>query len=190
MALLLASSRYNRSIATRKASRSRGATHPSFAQTFSPQRGSRECRVRAAPAVSCARCTKKAHTSIQVQRKHSGIPHAMALRLMPCSPRRRIPLVTVTGGLKRLPDPVGSEPATADLAPATGVRTTRFCRTRQPGFAKPPSSEVGLRRVKRLNRALTSFVLHALKSLTRFNPPCDISGVPTLSRPPHPAPRS
>ena len=55
---------------------------------------------------------------------------------------------------------------------------------------QPPSSEVGLRRVKRLNRALTSFVLHALKSLTRFNPPCDISGVPTLSRPPHPAPRS
>jgi len=31
--------------------------------------------------------------------------------------------------LLRLPDPVGSRLATADLAPATGVRTTRFCRT-------------------------------------------------------------
>jgi hypothetical protein len=41
-----------------------------------------------------------AHTSIQVQRKHSGIPHAMALRLMPCSPRRRIRFVTVAGGLR------------------------------------------------------------------------------------------
>src|ERR1700750_1140213 len=48
---------------------------------------------------------------------------------MPRSPRRRIRLVTVVGGLKRLLDPVGSEFATADLAPATGVRTTRFCRT-------------------------------------------------------------
>jgi hypothetical protein len=38
--------------------------------------------VRAAPAVSCANCAKNTHTSIQVQRKHSGIPRAMALRLM------------------------------------------------------------------------------------------------------------
>ena len=38
------------------------------------------------------------HTSIQVQPKHSGIPCAMALRLMPRSPRRRIRLVTVVGG--------------------------------------------------------------------------------------------
>ena len=63
-------------------------------------RGRRECRVRAAPAVSCAKLCEKTHTSIQVQRKHSGIPRAMALRLMPCSPRRRIRLVTVAGGLK------------------------------------------------------------------------------------------
>jgi hypothetical protein len=63
------------------------------------QRGSGECRVRAAPAVSCARLCEKAHTSIQVQRKHSGIPRAMALRLMARSPRRRIHLVTVAAGL-------------------------------------------------------------------------------------------
>ena len=42
---------------------------------------------------------KKAHTSIQVQRRQSGIPCAMVLRLMPCSPRRRIRLVTVAAGL-------------------------------------------------------------------------------------------
>src|SRR4051794_9502218 len=46
------------------------------------QRGSEECRVRAAPAVSCANARVETHTSIQVQRKHSGIPRAMALRLM------------------------------------------------------------------------------------------------------------
>jgi hypothetical protein len=67
------------------------------------KRGSRECRVRAAPAVSCARLCEEPHTSIQVQRKHSGIPHAMALRLMPCSPRRRIRLVTVAAGLMAIP---------------------------------------------------------------------------------------
>jgi hypothetical protein len=46
--------------------------------------------VRAAPAVSCAKLCEETHTSIQVQRRHSGIPRAMVLRLMPCSPRRRI----------------------------------------------------------------------------------------------------
>jgi hypothetical protein len=45
-------------------------------------------------------CAKRAHTSIQVQRRHSGIPCAMVLRLMPCSPRRRIRLVTVAAGLR------------------------------------------------------------------------------------------
>src|SRR5262245_21517563 len=43
-------------------------------------RGRREDRVLAAPAVSCAKCAQKnAHTSIQVQRKQSGLPCAMAL---------------------------------------------------------------------------------------------------------------
>jgi hypothetical protein len=81
------------------------------------------------PRSRVQRCTKKAHTSIQVQRRQSGIPCAMALRLMPCSPRRRIRLVTVAAGLMarrvRL-----DRTATDSLAPATGVGTTRFCRTR------------------------------------------------------------
>src|SRR4029079_12230765 len=45
-------------------------------------RGSRECRVRAAPAVSCAKSGKETYTSIQVQRRQSGIPCAMVLRLI------------------------------------------------------------------------------------------------------------
>ncbi|SIO03784.1 hypothetical protein SAMN05443247_01557 [Bradyrhizobium erythrophlei] len=48
-------------------------------------------------------CAKKTHTSIQVQRRRSGIPCAMALRLMPCSPRRRIRLVTVAADLTAIP---------------------------------------------------------------------------------------
>ena len=42
-------------------------------------RGRREDRVRAAPAVSRAKAERKTHTSIQVQRKQSGLPCAMVL---------------------------------------------------------------------------------------------------------------
>jgi hypothetical protein len=76
---------------------------------------------------------RKAHTSIQVQRRQSGIPCAMALRLMARSPRRRILLVTVAAGL--MADRSGwIKFATGSLAPATGVGTTRFCRTRIASF--------------------------------------------------------
>src|SRR6202795_4396134 len=43
-------------------------------------------------------CKTKLHTSIQVQRKHSGLPRAMALRLTSCSPRRTDFVVTVASG--------------------------------------------------------------------------------------------
>jgi hypothetical protein len=95
-----------------------------------PKRGSRECRVHAAPAVSCAKRTEETAQSIQVQRRHSGIPCAMALRLMPRSPRRRIRLVTVAASLMA-DRPGWIDVATGRLAPATGVGTTRFCRTLQ-----------------------------------------------------------
>src|SRR5437879_1106859 len=52
-----------------------------------------------APAVSCAIGAEKTHTSIQVSAGASGLPCAMVLRLMPCSPRRRIRLATVAGEL-------------------------------------------------------------------------------------------
>src|SRR5258705_9703728 len=57
-------------------SRSRGSICPRLAIEFPypPVRGRRECRVRAAPAVSCAKVCKKAHTSIQVQRRHPTFP--------------------------------------------------------------------------------------------------------------------
>ena len=40
-----------------------------------------------------------AHTSIQVQPEQPGIPCAMGLRLIPCSPWRRIPLASIADGL-------------------------------------------------------------------------------------------
>ena len=73
---------------------------------------------------------KDAHTSIQVQPEQPGIPCAMGLRLIPCSPWRRIPLASVAGGLKVLRNPVGFRKTSAGLTPATGARTTRLCRPR------------------------------------------------------------
>ena len=72
--------------------------NPTFSRRVSPEvcpevsrleiRGRGECRMRAAPAVPCAKWEKKTHTSIQVQRRHSDIPCAMALRIIARSPRR------------------------------------------------------------------------------------------------------
>src|SRR5437763_14450652 len=51
-------------------------------------RGRREDRVLAAPAVSRAICANKTAHEHTVQREHSGLPCAMALRLTSCSSRR------------------------------------------------------------------------------------------------------
>ena len=61
-------------------------------------------REQGMPGACCTRglvCKgrRKAHTSIQVQPEHSGIPCAMALRLMPRSPWRRIRLASITADL-------------------------------------------------------------------------------------------
>ncbi len=82
------------------------------------------------PRSRVQKVVESAHTSIQVQRRQSGIPCAMALRLMPRSPRRRIRLVTVVGeyGWSK---PGWADFASANLTPATGARTTRFYRTQQ-----------------------------------------------------------
>src|SRR6201747_965581 len=76
-------------------------------KNLAPIRGRGECRMRAAPAVPCAKQVTKTHTSIQVQRRTSDIPCAMVLRLITRSPRRRIRLVTVVDELAAHPRPVG-----------------------------------------------------------------------------------
>ena len=50
---------------------------------------------------------RNAHTSIQVQRKHSGIPRAMALRLTSCSCVRKIWQDVRTGGSDQPPVAAG-----------------------------------------------------------------------------------
>ena len=78
-------------------SHSRDTLRPSYLKAFAPkkQRAQGMPGARCTRGLVCKRCTKKAHTSIQVQRRQSGLPCAMALRLISCSPRRPGFFVTV-----------------------------------------------------------------------------------------------
>ena len=145
-------------------SRSRGGLRPRFTSNFAPpeKRGRRECRMRAAPAVSCANCAKK---RTRAYRLSGGNPTSPAQWLyglcrdllgdefvLPPSPRE----FAAKGEPGWAPSPPQS------LTPATGARTTRFCRTQQ-------------RHSSCADQSLTA--LAALQSLTRATP----------SRPPLPA---
>ena len=82
-------------------SRSRDTLRPSSARR-SPnnKEGAGKAGCALHPRSHVQRCDSKTHTSIQVQRKQSGLPCAMVLRLISRSSRRRIRLVTVIGGLR------------------------------------------------------------------------------------------
>jgi hypothetical protein len=135
---------------------------PSCAKTFRPIEGAGNAGCLLHPRSRVQYVHENTHTSIQVQSEHSGIPCTMVLRLMPRSPRRRIRLVTVVDELMVLPSPVGPTKTSADLTPATGARTTRFCRTHQRRSSVAPVDR---------SRVLKP----ALRSRSR----------PTLPRPPH-----
>jgi hypothetical protein len=158
-------------------SRSRGAKRPSRESKLPPQRrGRRECRARAAPAISCAKCTKEdAHEHTGSAEATSAFPTQWFCGLWR-APRRRIRLVTVIGRLAILPGPVRPAKISTDLTPATGARTTRFCRTQPPAFAE--RGFAGLWRRSSCARDIA----HGT------NPPCDFDLTPTLPRPPHPVP--
>jgi hypothetical protein len=89
--------------------RSRGAMRPRFCKTMSLENK----RAQGMPGASCTRslaCRKKTkHTSVVTTGSDGStdIPRAMVLRLIPCSPRRRIRLVTVIRGLRFCRSPVG-----------------------------------------------------------------------------------
>src|SRR6202022_1414485 len=85
------------------------------------------------------RVQSRKHTSVvtTVTPDSPGIPYAMVLRLIPCSPRRRIRLVTVIGGLRVVGSRSGRR-ASANLTPATGARTTRLCRPQLSSFVCSP----------------------------------------------------
>jgi hypothetical protein len=155
---------------------------PEALPKLSPNEGAGKtgCALHPRSRVQCAQGS--AHTSIQVQRRASGLPCAMVLRLMPRSPRRRIPLASVIGELAVDRSPVGLKqpPPT----PATGARTTRFCRTQLPS---PNHSTSHVRPAEVLAEAFKRRSSTRCRSLTD-NRPANMPARPTLPRPPHPIP--
>jgi hypothetical protein len=96
-------------------------------------RGRRESRVRAAPAVSCANMHKNTHTSIQVQRRHPGLPCAMVYGLL-----RALP-----GDRAFLPPSPARSFASRELDTSVGVSgphgfTVRSSHARQSQLSRPP----------------------------------------------------
>jgi hypothetical protein len=88
-------------------SHSRGARRPSPASSPSRREGAGNAGCTLHPRSRVQSAQKKAHTSIQVQRRQSGIPCAMALRLMPRSPRRRVPFCHRRQRIRTCLSPVG-----------------------------------------------------------------------------------
>ena len=122
-------------------------------------RGRRECRVRAAPAVSCAKsCAIGAH-------EHTGERRTLRhpLRngftayfvLFPATNSFCHRRLQISGSA----EPVGSNIASAALTPATGARTTRLRRTQQP----PPLPDKPCAARRRFDESLEApLVLHTV----------------------------
>jgi len=87
------------------------------------------------------------------------------------SPRRRIRLATVAGELMVLRARSGFRKTFADLTPATGASTTRFCRTR------PPFEKAGRRAWYQSRRSFSEGGSRrsscALDDRSQVNLPCD-----------------
>src|SRR6476620_9781583 len=103
---------------------------------------------------------------------------------MPRSPRRRIRLATVIGELAALRSPVGLK-TSVNLTPATGVRTTWFCRPR-PSFVEELRWHVHIRRSLSEDRD-SAVRLRAVYG-SQASLPCHRRHATALSRPPHPIP--
>jgi hypothetical protein len=143
-------------------SRSRGMLRPSFARKSRPlqtraqaipkgtqatlKKGRREDRVRAAPAVSRAKSEKKTHTSIQVQRKQSGLPCAMVYGLYvislatdflsPSSLRSLLPknLTPASGRQNHTTSPSASALFVKSASTSTASRPTSVTIAKRPSF--------------------------------------------------------
>src|SRR3979490_1899672 len=99
---------------------------PEFCSSLPPSeiRGRRERRMHAAPAVSCAKVHKKTHTSIQVQRRQSGIPCAMVYGLFRALPGDRAFL------------PPSPALLSANLTPASGCQDHTTLPSASGAFVK------------------------------------------------------
>jgi hypothetical protein len=128
----------------------------------------------------------KTHTSIQVQRRQSDLPCAMVLRLTSCSPRRRIPFVTVASGLRLIETRLGR----------LRLRQLDISNGCQDHTTSPYAARLRQRhrRIVHPHRNLdqggfSAVRLRAGSQLTSHqDSPCCSLCAPALPRPPHPRP--
>ena len=97
-------------------------------------RGRRECRMRAAPAISCANSAKKVAHEHTGQRRTSDIPCAMALRLITSSPRRTAFLPPLRPGKSNAPRCIDASVA----ASGPHVFAVRSRAVRYRHYQRPP----------------------------------------------------
>jgi len=120
-------------------SHSRDALRPRLACNLSPSKsegaGNAGCALHPRSRAQCAQ--KSAHTSIQVQRRTSDIPCAIALRLTSSSPRRTALLPPLRPGK--------SNASQVHRRQQRDVRTTRLRRTRQSRSSVATSASTATR---------------------------------------------
>src|SRR5215218_5377050 len=93
---------------------SRDAKRPGGSSRVSPKQGSRECRMRAAPAISCAMEQEDAHMSIQGSGEHPTSPAQWLYGLYVLSPENGSFASVAPWEIERLPGALTPAPRRRD----------------------------------------------------------------------------
>ena len=117
---------------------------PKFCRSFRPPRfrGRRECRMRAAPAVSCATCTKNMHMSIQGSGEHPTLPAQWLYGLWRALPGEQ--LFCLRSALGNRTSPRSIDASTATSGPHAFA--VRFNHARPAQLSRPPHPTARSRR--------------------------------------------
>ena len=147
--------------------RSRGMTCPSFGLGSPPKRGSRECRMRAAPAVSCAMGRRKRTRAYRFSGGNPAFPAQWLYGLYvlfpatnsSCHRRQRIEICLSPVGPTRL--------RWLDISHGCQNHTT------SPYAAPSPATPIGEMPKRSSGEGLETPVVCATLDRSRENPPCD-----------------
>ncbi len=177
---------------------SRGAIRPGRCKCSARVRAWRDPRVRARPdpqvrawGMPGARCTRGPCAKVESTRvvttvapEHPAFPHAMVLTAYgalssatnsSCHRHQRI---------NGFAEPGRARKTSANLTPATGARTTRFCRPR----SAQAFDGLGTRPPKLREGGFSIVRPHAAERSQVKDSPCHSLARTTLPRPPHPIP--
>jgi hypothetical protein len=164
--------------------RSRGMICPSFGLGSPRKRGSRECRMRTAPAVSRAMGRRKRTRAYRFSGGNPAFPAQWLYGLLRALPGDEFLFVTVTSGLRFVFSPVGpTHLRWLDISNGCQNHTT------SPYAAPSTATPIGEMPGRSSGEGLETPVVCAnVRSLTG-EPALRSRSRPTPLRPPHPTPR-